>query len=178
MASADGVQGGRVSPWLPAHLAVALSAYGLLTIAALHALFAGARVVLPASPSTPGLLETLGTTEGASLYVLPSTLAELLRLARRRRLRLDGVSRIITAGEKLDPGVKALVAAALPRAALYEYYGMQWTGAFALQVCVMHQAHHRGQMTVLMRQAGLVVPGTFGPAKEEWAAWGMPTPAV
>ena len=45
MASADGLhdgQVGRVSPWLPAHLAVALSAYGLLTIAALHALFMAA----------------------------------------------------------------------------------------------------------------------------------------
>ena len=42
MASADGVQGGRVSPWLPVHLAVALSAYGLLTIAAVHALFMAA----------------------------------------------------------------------------------------------------------------------------------------
>ena len=42
MASADGLQGGRVSPWLLAHLAVALSAYGLLTIAALHALFMAA----------------------------------------------------------------------------------------------------------------------------------------
>ncbi len=36
MSGADGV---GVSPWLPAHLVVALAAYGLLTIAALHALF-------------------------------------------------------------------------------------------------------------------------------------------
>jgi len=63
-------------------------------------------------------------------------------------------------------------------ATLYDYYGMKWTGAFALQVCVMHQAHHRGQMTVLMRQAGLTVPGTIGPAKEDWAGWGMPAPEV
>ena len=37
------------------------------------------------------------------------------------------------------------------------------------------EAHHRGQMTVLMRQAGLTVPGIYGPAQEEWAAMGMPT---
>jgi uncharacterized damage-inducible protein DinB len=29
-------------------------------------------------------------------------------------------------------------------------------------------------MTVLMRQAGIKVPGVYGPAKEEWAAYGMP----
>jgi uncharacterized damage-inducible protein DinB len=28
-------------------------------------------------------------------------------------------------------------------------------------------------MTVLMRQAGLPVPGLYGPSKEEWAAMGM-----
>jgi len=39
---------------------------------------------------------------------------------------------------------------------------------------ITHQAHHRGQMTVLMRQAGLKVPGVYGPAREEWAAMGMP----
>lgn len=52
-------------------------------------------------------------------------------------------------------------------------YGQQWTKAFTLGVLCAHQAHHRGQMTVLMRQAGLKVPGVYGPAKEEWAAIGM-----
>jgi len=37
----------------------------------------------------------------------------------------------------------------------------------------LHQAHHRGQMTVLMRQAGMKVPGVYGPSKEEWSAFGM-----
>jgi uncharacterized damage-inducible protein DinB len=41
-----------------------------------------------------------------------------------------------------------------------------------------NEIHHRGQMTVLMRQAGLKVPGVYGPAKEDWAAMGMPAPAV
>ena len=31
---------------------------------------------------------------------------------------------------------------------------------------INHQNHHRGQMTVLMRQAGLTVPGVYGPAKK------------
>lgn len=38
----SGAEDGAVSPWLPAHLAVALAAYGLLTIAAVHALFMAA----------------------------------------------------------------------------------------------------------------------------------------
>ena len=41
-----------------------------------------------------------------------------------------------------------------------------------------HQTHHRSQMTVLMRQAGLVVPEVYGPAKEGWAAYGAQPPLV
>ncbi|MCX6546895.1 MAG: DinB family protein [Geothrix sp.] len=60
----------------------------------------------------------------------------------------------------------------------FSLYGETWTGAFALQVLVAHQTHHRGQMTVLMRQAGLVVPGIYGPAKEGWAPLGLSAPKV
>ncbi len=52
-------------------------------------------------------------------------------------------------------------------------YGEQWKRGFVLSVLILHQTHHRAQMTVLMRQAGLKVPGMYGPAKEEWAAMGM-----
>ena len=38
----SGVDGGTYSPWLPVHIAVALAAYGLLTIAAVHAIFMAA----------------------------------------------------------------------------------------------------------------------------------------
>lgn len=55
-----------------------------------------------------------------------------------------------------------------------EMYGERWKRGSVLTVLLMHQAHHRGQMTVLMRQAGVVVPGCFGPAAEEWAAMGLP----
>jgi uncharacterized damage-inducible protein DinB len=60
----------------------------------------------------------------------------------------------------------------------FTLYGETWTGAFALFVLVTHQTHHRGQMTVLMRQAGLRVPGLYGPAKEDWAQFGMEAPAI
>jgi uncharacterized damage-inducible protein DinB len=53
-------------------------------------------------------------------------------------------------------------------------YGDTWSRGMTLFYLIAHQAHHRGQMTVLMRQAGLPVPGVYGPAKEEWAAMGAP----
>ena len=53
-------------------------------------------------------------------------------------------------------------------------YGETWQRGLTLFYLIAHQAHHRGQMTVLMRQAGLAVPGVYGPAKEEWAAMGAP----
>jgi uncharacterized damage-inducible protein DinB len=59
-----------------------------------------------------------------------------------------------------------------------ELYGEHWKRGFTLFVLVLHQTHHRGQMTVLMRQAGLTVPGIYGPAKEGWAAYGMDAPKV
>ena len=57
-------------------------------------------------------------------------------------------------------------------------YGESWKRSLTLQVLVLHQAHHRGQMTVLMRQAGLAVPGIYGPSKQEWTKYGMPTPKI
>ena len=59
-----------------------------------------------------------------------------------------------------------------------ELYGEHWKRGFTLFVLVSHQIHHRGQMTVLMRQAGLKVPGLYGPTKEGWAAYGMEVPKV
>jgi len=55
-------------------------------------------------------------------------------------------------------------------------YGHDWPNGVSLFVLIMHQCHHRGQMTVLMRQAGLSVPGIYGPSREEWAAMGMEAP--
>ena len=52
-------------------------------------------------------------------------------------------------------------------------YGQVWKRGDVLGSLLAHQTHHRGQMTVLMRQAGLKVPGVYGPSKEEWVAYGM-----
>jgi uncharacterized damage-inducible protein DinB len=54
-------------------------------------------------------------------------------------------------------------------------YGEKWTRSATLASIIKHQIHHRAQMTVLMRQAGLKVPGVYGPSREEWSQYGMPT---
>jgi uncharacterized damage-inducible protein DinB len=56
-------------------------------------------------------------------------------------------------------------------------YGQQWPRGMVLTSLIVHQAHHRGQMTALMRLAGLKVPGVYGPAREEWGAYNMPPQA-
>jgi uncharacterized damage-inducible protein DinB len=63
-------------------------------------------------------------------------------------------------------------------ARLRDMYGMKWDGAKVLMCLIGHEAHHRGQMSVLMRQAGLVPHGVYGPHKEAWAGMGMEPPAV
>jgi len=45
-------------------------------------------------------------------------------------------------------------------------YGRQTPRGILLRVMIDHQTHHRGQMTVLLRQAGLPVPAVMGPTKE------------
>lgn len=59
-----------------------------------------------------------------------------------------------------------------------EMYGETWKIGATLSVLVDHQIHHRGQMTVLMRQAGLKVPGIYGPAREDWSQLGMEAPLI
>lgn len=59
-----------------------------------------------------------------------------------------------------------------------DMYGEQWTRRSTLTSLLFHQVHHRGQMTVLMRQAGLEIPGLYGPARQEWAAYGMLPPEI
>lgn len=63
-------------------------------------------------------------------------------------------------------------------AVLDEMYGEKWPRGMTLAGLVHHQIHHRGQMTVLMRQAGLRVPGVYGPAREDWPSMGMAAPEV
>lgn len=50
------------------------------------------------------------------------------------------------------------------------FFGRSMPIGRVLHRLVLHQCHHRGQMTVLIRQAGLVHPGVYGPTREEAAA--------
>ena len=56
-------------------------------------------------------------------------------------------------------------------------YGETWSKGQTLSALVFHEIHHRAQLTVLMRQAGIAVPGMYGPSKEEWKQYGMEEPA-
>ncbi|MGM0879183.1 MAG: DinB family protein [Bacillota bacterium] len=59
-----------------------------------------------------------------------------------------------------------------------DMYGEHWPNGLTLSILNSHQIHHRGQMSILMRQAGLKVPGMYGPSLEEWQEYGMETPTV
>lgn len=61
---------------------------------------------------------------------------------------------------------------------LDDMYGEKWPRGLTLSILNKHQIHHRGQMTVLMRQAGLKVPGVYGPSRDEWSAMGMEAPSI
>jgi uncharacterized damage-inducible protein DinB len=83
---------------------------------------------------------------------------------------------IISIYERYSGELSKLVAEKWTDAGLTEkidVYGQPWERRKVLSVLVLHQAHHRGQMTTLMRLEGLKVPGVYGPSKEEWAQFGM-----
>jgi uncharacterized damage-inducible protein DinB len=52
-------------------------------------------------------------------------------------------------------------------------YGDMWEKGQVLSVLIRHQSHHRGQLSILLRQEGIVIPGMYGPTKEEWIAMGL-----
>ena len=86
------------------------------------------------------------------------------------------VTEMIAAYQKAADSVKQAVLLCTDNTLQEEsiMYGETWKKGFSLWVTVVHQIHHRGQLTVLMRLAGLKVPGIYGPSKEEWEAMGLP----
>ena len=59
-----------------------------------------------------------------------------------------------------------------------DLYGETWKRGRTLYTLLIHEIHHRGQMSVLMRQAGLKVPGIYGPAMEEWSQYNTEAPEI
>ncbi|CAM4032082.1 DinB family protein [Mesobacillus zeae] len=57
-------------------------------------------------------------------------------------------------------------------------FGREETNAQILMGLIKHTIHHRGQMTVLMRQAGLKPFGVYGPPKEDWVHFGVENPPL
>ncbi|HLF36164.1 MAG TPA: DinB family protein [Cyclobacteriaceae bacterium] len=55
-----------------------------------------------------------------------------------------------------------------------EMFGESWSKGSLLRSLITHEIHHRAQMTVVMRYFGSLVPGLYGPAREEWANYKMP----
>lgn len=47
-----------------------------------------------------------------------------------------------------------------------DVYGESWPRGRTLFVLLCHEVHHRGQLTLLLRQAGLEVPEVYGPSAD------------
>jgi uncharacterized damage-inducible protein DinB len=131
------------------------------------------------------------TEDGRSLGFLAWHLAQTLgEMPGHAGLKIDApahdaavpaaASEIVAAFEKAANSVKEEVAKNWTDETLENedsMYGETWKRGLTLLYLMLHQAHHRGQITVLMRQAGLPVVGIYGPAKEEWQTMGMPAMA-
>jgi uncharacterized damage-inducible protein DinB len=116
--------------------------------------------------SVPEMLTTAGLQMDTALMhaPVPASAAEIA--AAYKRVTAEAVAALRSQWDDAE--------LARPR----DMYGMQWTGAKTLLCLIGHEAHHRGQMSVLMRQAGLVPHGVYGPHKEAWSSMGMEPPAV
>ncbi|TFF35488.1 DinB family protein [Mucilaginibacter psychrotolerans] len=55
-----------------------------------------------------------------------------------------------------------------------DLYGHKWRRGDILSLLTQHEVHHRSQMTVIMRLAGLKVPGLYGPVREDWELLSLP----
>lgn len=55
-------------------------------------------------------------------------------------------------------------------------FGREETNAQILMGLIKHIVHHRGQATILIRQAGIKPFGVYGPPKEDWIHLGVEHP--
>jgi uncharacterized damage-inducible protein DinB len=114
--------------------------------------------------STPGMLKEFGVHTEEISGGVPSSAKEIAdRFRRVTSSSADAVEKQWT-----DASLSEMV----------NVFGMSMPKAATLALLIKHIIHHRGQMTVLMRQAGLKVPGVYGPAREEWSLMGMDVPVI
>jgi uncharacterized damage-inducible protein DinB len=111
--------------------------------------------------STPGMLMEFGVTVKSSLNEtdLPTSAREIAETFRNVSAETSAAISEQWTDQSLSE-TKSVFGMDLPRAVM-------------LSMLNKHIIHHRGQMTVLMRQAGLKVPGVYGPSREEWSQMGM-----
>lgn len=122
-------------------------------------------------------------TPGRLAWHITGSIAEMMN---RTDLKIDSsaeekeipqkVSEIIQAYKKASDSLVEEISKKWNNDSLSEnvnMYGENWKKEKILSVLVTHQIHHRAQLTILMRLAGLKVVGVYGPANEEWAAMGM-----
>jgi uncharacterized damage-inducible protein DinB len=116
--------------------------------------------------STPGMLVEFGITveEMKNSNTVPTSAMEIAETFRR-------VSADTSDAIKQQWTDKSL-------SEMKNVFGMEMPKAVTLSLLIKHIIHHRGQMTVLMRQAGLQVPGVYGPSREEWSQMGMESPTI
>ncbi|MBS4202360.1 DinB family protein [Bacillus sp. FJAT-49732] len=80
----------------------------------------------------------------------------------------NDVVEIVAAYEKIISSYKEEIPKLTDESLLEEVtgFGRPLPRGALLRSLIDHQTHHRGQMTVLLRQAGLTVPPVMGPTKE------------
>jgi uncharacterized damage-inducible protein DinB len=87
--------------------------------------------------------------------------------------KADGEERAPSSASKIKSEYKRLSQAFVKAVeAQWTDHSLQENGTF-LYYLIVHEIHHRGQMTVLMRQAGLSFSGIYGPTREEWIKKGQ-----
>ncbi|MBY0122835.1 DinB family protein [Bacillus sp. S/N-304-OC-R1] len=57
-------------------------------------------------------------------------------------------------------------------------FGREQSNATIIMGLIKHIVHHRGQITILMRQAGIKPFGVYGPPKEDWIHFGVENPPL
>jgi uncharacterized damage-inducible protein DinB len=116
--------------------------------------------------STPGMLIEFGITveELKDPTAVPSSAREIAETFRRVSVDTSDAVKKQWTDQSLSE--------------MKNVFGMEMPKAVTLSLLIKHIIHHRGQMTVLMRQAGLKVPGVYGPAREEWSQMGMDAPTI
>ncbi|MGM7722889.1 DinB family protein [Metabacillus sp. Hm71] len=116
--------------------------------------------------STPGLLMEFGVTvkEMKDPNSVPASAREIAETFRSVSADTSDAVKAQWTDQSLSE-MKNVFGREMPRAAM-------------LSLLIKHIIHHRGQTTVLMRQAGVQVPGVYGPSKEEWSQIGMEAPTI